>query len=273
MAQNETMKAAVLDAANAPFRLAQVARPIPDPARCWSASRPAASIRSTPRSAPVRRRMRGSRCPQCSASISPAAWKRSARRHAASRGRRVYGMTGGVGGVQGSLAEYAAVDARLLAHKPAELDARGRRAATGLHHRLGRAGRSRRCQGRTDVLVHGGAGGVGHIAVQIARAFGATVFATDSAAKPRLSRTGSARPRSTIARGRRTICRAAYRRPRLRHRLRHHRRRDARRIVQRGPALRPCRQRARLGRACAGAAVVPGGDLFGRLHAAAAADR
>jgi NADPH:quinone reductase-like Zn-dependent oxidoreductase len=32
------------------------------------------------------------------------------------------------------------------------------------------------------VLVHGGAGGVGHIAVQIARAFGADVFATGSAA-------------------------------------------------------------------------------------------
>ena len=36
------------------------------------------------------------------------------------------------------------------------------------------------------VLVHGGAGGVGHIAVQIARAFGAEVFATGSAAQPGL---------------------------------------------------------------------------------------
>ena len=31
------------------------------------------------------------------------------------------------------------------------------------------------------VLIHGGAGGVGHVAVQIARAFGADVFATGSA--------------------------------------------------------------------------------------------
>jgi len=36
-------------------------------------------------------------------------------------GDEVYGMTGGVGGVQGSLAGYAAVDARLLAVKPTTL--------------------------------------------------------------------------------------------------------------------------------------------------------
>ena len=33
-------------------------------------------------------------------------------------------MTGGVGGVQGSLAEYAVVDASLLAHKPNNLSMR-----------------------------------------------------------------------------------------------------------------------------------------------------
>ena len=37
------------------------------------------------------------------------------------RGDEVYGMTGGVAGLQGSLAECAAVDARLLARKPANL--------------------------------------------------------------------------------------------------------------------------------------------------------
>src|SRR5579862_4093110 len=36
-------------------------------------------------------------------------------------GDEVYGMTGGVGGVPGSLADYAAVDARLLARKPVNL--------------------------------------------------------------------------------------------------------------------------------------------------------
>jgi len=39
-------------------------------------------------------------------------------------GDEVYGMTGGVGGVQGSLAEYAAVDATLLARKPNNLGMR-----------------------------------------------------------------------------------------------------------------------------------------------------
>ncbi len=33
------------------------------------------------------------------------------------------------------------------------------------------------------VLIHGGAGGVGHVAIQIAQAFGARVFATVSPEK------------------------------------------------------------------------------------------
>lgn len=94
-------------------------------------------------------------------------------------GDEVYGMAGGVGGVPGSLAEYSAADADLLARKPAALtmvqaaalplsvitawEGLVDRAAVGPGHR---------------VLVHGGAGGVGHVAVQIAIARGATVFAT-----------------------------------------------------------------------------------------------
>ena len=39
-------------------------------------------------------------------------------------GDDVYGLTGGVAGLQGSLAEYAAVDADLLGHKPANLSMR-----------------------------------------------------------------------------------------------------------------------------------------------------
>ncbi|TFW31210.1 zinc-dependent alcohol dehydrogenase family protein [Duganella callida] len=98
------------------------------------------------------------------------------------RGDRVYGMTGGVGGVQGSLAEYAAVDARLLAHMPDGLSMREAAALplifiTAWEGLVDRAGLS---AGKT-VLVHGGAGGVGHMAVQLSVALGATVYATGSA--------------------------------------------------------------------------------------------
>ncbi|MBC3842127.1 zinc-dependent alcohol dehydrogenase family protein [Streptacidiphilus sp. 4-A2] len=99
----------------------------------------------------------------------------------------VFGMTGGVGDIQGSLAEYAAVDARLLAHKPRNLTMSQAAALPlvtitaweGLVDRAGiRAGHK--------VLVHGGAGGIGHVAVQIALAHNAEVFATGG---PRSQRT------------------------------------------------------------------------------------
>lgn len=97
-------------------------------------------------------------------------------------GDEVYGMTGGVGGHQGSLADFAAVDADLLAIKPANLSMRE---AAGLPLIIitaweGLVDRAAVRAGQT-VLVHGGAGGVGHVVIQIAKAFGATVFATGSA--------------------------------------------------------------------------------------------
>ena len=96
-------------------------------------------------------------------------------------GDEVFGMTGGVGGHQGSLAEYAAVDADLLALKPSHLSMREASviplgfitAWEGLVDRMAvHAGQA--------VLVLGGAGGVGRMAVQIARARGAEVSATGS---------------------------------------------------------------------------------------------
>jgi NADPH2:quinone reductase len=97
-------------------------------------------------------------------------------------GDEVYAMATGIGGAQGSLAQFAAVDARLLAHKPDNLSMRE---AAGLPLVLitaweGLVDRARVRAGH-KVLIHGGAGGVGHVAVQIARAFGAEVFATGSA--------------------------------------------------------------------------------------------
>lgn len=97
-------------------------------------------------------------------------------------GDEVYGMTGGVGGIQGSLAQYAAVDAQLLAHKPSNLSMR-EAAALPLAFITSYAGIVDRAhlQAGQTVLVQGGAGGVGHVSVQLARALGAQVFATASA--------------------------------------------------------------------------------------------
>jgi NADPH2:quinone reductase len=96
-------------------------------------------------------------------------------------GDAVYGVTGGVGGLQGTLAEYAAVDANLLAIKPANISMRQAAALptvlitawNGLVDLMNvRAGET--------VLIQGGAGGVGHIAIQIARALSVKAFATGS---------------------------------------------------------------------------------------------
>jgi len=98
-------------------------------------------------------------------------------------GDEVYGMTGGVGGVQGSLAEFAAVDGDLLALKPVNLSMREAAALplifiTAWEGLIDRAS----LKAGQKVLIHGGAGGVGHVAIQIARAFG-EVFATGSASQ------------------------------------------------------------------------------------------
>jgi len=96
-------------------------------------------------------------------------------------GDEVFGMTGGVGGNQGSLAQYQAADAALLAHKPRNAGMREAAAMPLVFITAweGLVDRARVSAGK-KVLVHGGAGGVGHMAVQIARAFGAEVWATGS---------------------------------------------------------------------------------------------
>ncbi len=100
------------------------------------------------------------------------------------RGDEVYGMTGGVGGIQGSLAEFAVVDARLIARKPHNLSMREAAALpliaiTAWEGLIDRAA----VKAGQRVLVLGGGGGVGHIAVQIAKAIGADIYAVDSASK------------------------------------------------------------------------------------------
>jgi NADPH2:quinone reductase len=94
-------------------------------------------------------------------------------------GDAVYGMTGGIAGVPGSLAEYAAVDADLLALKPQSLSMREAAALPLILITAWEAivDQAKVGSGHT-VLVHGGAGGVGHIAVQLAKTMGANVYAT-----------------------------------------------------------------------------------------------
>ncbi|MFK0331281.1 zinc-dependent alcohol dehydrogenase family protein [Rhizobium sp. NPDC090275] len=111
------------------------------------------------------------------------------------RGDAVYGMTGGVGGIQGSLAEFAAVDADLIALKPSNLSMREAAALplAAITAWEGLVDRAKVASGQR-VLVIGGAGGVGHVAVQIARAVGADVYAIDGAAKADYLRSLGATP-------------------------------------------------------------------------------
>lgn len=98
-------------------------------------------------------------------------------------GDEVYGLTGGIADVPGSLAEFAAVDANLLALKPKNISFRE---AAGIPLVFLTA-----WEGLVDATHVGagqkvlvlGAGGVGHMAIQIAHAHGAEVFATESEAK------------------------------------------------------------------------------------------
>ena len=98
-----------------------------------------------------------------------------------SPGDEVYGCAGGVKGSPGALAEYMAADARLLAPKPPGLtfEAAAALPLVSLTAWDGLLDRARVCAGQR-VLVHGGAGGVGHVALQLCAAQGAEVWATVS---------------------------------------------------------------------------------------------
>ncbi|UJH67858.1 zinc-dependent alcohol dehydrogenase family protein [Allomuricauda sp. SCSIO 65647] len=93
-------------------------------------------------------------------------------------GDEVYGCVGGLADLQGTLAEYVAADSRLMAHKPKNLTMREAAALplVGItaYEGLKRAG----IKNGQKVLVHGGTGGVGHVALQLAKHFGAEVYST-----------------------------------------------------------------------------------------------
>jgi NADPH2:quinone reductase len=96
-------------------------------------------------------------------------------------GDEVFGMVGGVGGLQGTLADFIVADAALLGPKPKALTMR-QTAALPLATITAWEGLVDRAAVRSGqkVLIHAGAGGVGYAAVQIALAKGANVFATVS---------------------------------------------------------------------------------------------
>jgi len=95
-----------------------------------------------------------------------------------SPGDEVYGCAGGLADLPGTLAEYISADSQLLAHKPKTLSMREAAAlplvAITAYEGLIRAGVS----AGQKVLVHGGSGGVGHVALQLAKHLGAEVYST-----------------------------------------------------------------------------------------------
>jgi len=94
-------------------------------------------------------------------------------------GDEVYGCSGGVKGTGGALAEYMLADVQTIAKKPkflsfaeaAALPLVTITAWIALFYKLN-LGPSQ------HILIHGGVGGVGNIAIQLAKSIGATVSAT-----------------------------------------------------------------------------------------------
>ena len=96
-------------------------------------------------------------------------------------GDRVFACAGGVGAHPGALAPFMAADAALVAPAPRSLGLEQAAALplvalTAWEAIMDKA----RVQPGSRVLVHGGTGGVGHIALQLAKEAGAEVHATGS---------------------------------------------------------------------------------------------
>lgn len=93
-------------------------------------------------------------------------------------GDEVFGCAGGVKGHGGSLAEFIAADHRLVSLKPRNISMRQAAALPLVGITAWEAVERARVTRGEHVLVHGGTGGVGHIAVQLAKHAGARVAAT-----------------------------------------------------------------------------------------------
>ncbi|MED4696903.1 zinc-dependent alcohol dehydrogenase family protein [Peribacillus frigoritolerans] len=96
-------------------------------------------------------------------------------------GDEVFGCAGGFKGTGGALAEFMLADADLLAHKPKNLTMEEAAALPLVAITAWEAlfNRAHLVPGQ-DILIHAATGGVGHIALQLAKWQGATVYTTAS---------------------------------------------------------------------------------------------
>lgn len=96
-------------------------------------------------------------------------------------GDEVFGCAGGLIGSDGALAEFMLADARLVAKKPSNLSMAEAAALPLVSITAWEALFEKvTLQPNEKVLIHGGTGGVGHIAVQLAAWAGAEVYTTVS---------------------------------------------------------------------------------------------
>jgi NADPH2:quinone reductase len=96
-------------------------------------------------------------------------------------GDEVYFCNGGLGGQTGTYAEYVVVDESVVAHKPQSLSFAAAAAAPLVLITAWEALYDRgRLQAGQSTLIHAGAGGVGHVAIQLARLQGSMVSTTVS---------------------------------------------------------------------------------------------
>ena len=96
-------------------------------------------------------------------------------------GDEVWFCHGGLGGLQGNYAEQVVLDESVCCRKPASIDFAHAAAAPLVLITAWEAlfGRAHLAEGQT-LLVHAGAGGVGHVAIQLAKQVGARVMTTVS---------------------------------------------------------------------------------------------
>ncbi|MQG95007.1 zinc-dependent alcohol dehydrogenase family protein [Pseudomonas sp. MN1F] len=181
---NQTMLAAIAESAQAPLAVRHMARPVPDKGQVLvkvhaAGVNPLDTKIATGAGTHARQALPA----VLGLDLAGTVVELGAAVEGFTPGQEVFGMAGGIGGAQGTMAEYIAVDARLIAAKPHVLSMREAAALplvfiTAWEGLVDRAN----VHAGQRVLIHGGAGGVGQVAVQLAKARGAEVYATGSAA-------------------------------------------------------------------------------------------